>query len=121
MENKDNFLLFFRSEDPEAVHFVESDRFKSWFEHFGQENFIGAVRARRLDDCYDIIGLFLDFLGEYIFHAEKTRAVKGDPDKIEAFLHSKLGGLITFYNGAESFEEWKEKSRENRITGDLKT
>lgn len=119
--NKDNFLLFFRGEDPEGVYFVESRKFDSWFEHFGEENFIGAARSSRLEDLLDIVELFLDFLGDYIFRAEKTRGIKGNPDKLEAFLHSKLGGIVTFYNGKESFEEWKEKTLDKRITDGIRT
>lgn len=119
MSKNDNFLLFFKSEEPEALHFVESDRFENWMEYFGEENFVGGVRAKRLETCYDLIELFLNFLGDYIFHAEKTRAIKGDPEALQNFLRSKLGGLVVFYEG-EGLEKWKKKTRKNRISNGIK-
>lgn len=115
---QDNFLFFFESE--EGVHFVESNRIPSWMEYFGEENFIGAVRATKLETCYDVVELFLNFLGHYVHHAEKTRVIKGDVEDIKSFLHSKLRNIITFYN-QESLEDWKEASRNNRITEGIKT
>lgn len=114
------YILFFRAPDVPGVKFLEPERVQTWFDEFGEDNFIGGVCCKKLDMCYDVVEIILKFLGPYVVTTTKCRAIKGPPDKLEAFLNERLGQVMTPYEG-EGADEWEKNARQNMVRTGIST
>lgn len=118
--DKPKFLLFFRASDDTGVKFLEPERLDPWIQRFGENNFIGGICCKKLDYCYDVVGIILEFLDPYIYHTKYCRLIRGPEEKLEEFLVARLGGVFTEYKG-EGPEEWLSRARQNMVKEGIAT